>query len=67
MKNPGAVSDIKDIGRGEGLIPCGSAALMKVLNPSPIHYENNIPRGSVPRYVDFRGLTWAIGFNYFSW
>jgi hypothetical protein len=28
------------------------AAVMKVLNPSPIHYENNIPRGSAPRYVD---------------
>jgi hypothetical protein len=25
---------------------------MKGSNPSPIHYENNIPRGSAPRYVD---------------
>jgi hypothetical protein len=24
---------------------------MKVLNPSPIHYENNIPRGFVPRLL----------------
>jgi hypothetical protein len=37
--------------RGEGLIPRGSAAVMKVLNPSPIHYENNIPRGSAPRLL----------------
>jgi hypothetical protein len=30
--------------RGEGLIPRGSAAVIKVLNPRPIPYENNIPR-----------------------
>jgi hypothetical protein len=30
--------------RGEGLIPRGSAAVIKVLNPRPILYENNIPR-----------------------
>ncbi|MDR1319368.1 MAG: hypothetical protein LBJ90_07060 [Treponema sp.] len=30
--------------RGEGLIPCGSAAVIKILNPRPIPYENNIPR-----------------------
>jgi hypothetical protein len=41
---------------GEGLIPCrtcgsSSAAIIKVLNPSPIPYENNIPRGSAARLL----------------
>jgi hypothetical protein len=34
-----------------GLIPRGSAAVIKVLNPRPIPYENNIPRGSAPRLL----------------
>jgi hypothetical protein len=34
--------------RGEGLIPCGSAAVIEGLNPSPTPQENNIPRGSAP-------------------
>ncbi|MDR1318387.1 MAG: hypothetical protein LBJ90_02085, partial [Treponema sp.] len=37
--------------RGEGLIPRGSAAVIKVLNPRPTPYENNIPRGSVARLL----------------
>jgi hypothetical protein len=32
--------------RGEGLIPRPSRAVIKVLNPSPIPLENNIPRCS---------------------
>jgi hypothetical protein len=52
--------------RGEGLIPRGSAAVMKVLNPSPIHYENNIPRGSAPRLLIFIVLLFIINVNCFS-
>jgi transcriptional regulator with XRE-family HTH domain len=37
--------------RGEGLIPRGSATVIKVLNPRPIPYENNIPRGSAARLL----------------
>jgi hypothetical protein len=42
----------KNFIRGEGLIPRGSAAIIRVLNPRPIPYENNIPHGSAARYVD---------------
>jgi hypothetical protein len=42
-----------DFIRGEGLIPRGSAAVIKVLNPRPIPYKNNIPRGSAARLLIF--------------
>jgi hypothetical protein len=40
-------------------MPRGSAAVIKVLNPRPIPYENNIPCGSAARLLiakcfDFR-------------
>jgi hypothetical protein len=48
--------------RGEGLIPRGSAAVMKVLNPRPTPYENNIPRGSAARLLIFSTLVFAVLF-----
>jgi hypothetical protein len=39
-------TDTENFIRGEGLILRDSAAVIKVLNPRPIPYENNIPRDS---------------------
>jgi hypothetical protein len=38
--------------RGEGFIPRPSGAVIKVLNPRPIPFKNNIPRCSAAGYVD---------------
>jgi hypothetical protein len=34
-----------------GLLPRGSAAVIKGLNPSPTPQENSIPRGFAPRLL----------------
>ena len=46
--------------RGEACIHCGSAAVIRICNPRPIPYENNLPCGSVARYVDRPSLRVCI-------
>jgi hypothetical protein len=47
--------------QGEGLMPRGFAAVIKVLNPGPISYENNIPCGKAAAYATPRAWLLIIG------
>ncbi|MDR1857937.1 MAG: hypothetical protein LBQ69_00545, partial [Treponema sp.] len=53
--------------RGEGLIPRPSGAVIKVLNPRPIPFKNNIPRCSAAGYVDFHIICIFFANEEFPW